>query len=260
MWEDRFIRHILSFQQQFSFKNNRIPVSAAVGIATGSLVVGIWVVRDYQRWRSFGVGGSPPNSYGYSRSLLLGLVNKVTFYNTRDASSLSATNSPRLILDDELPTRQGPSVRILFPPLPHRQAPEQLSGNLQNKLHALIPALGLARPDLFEIRASQTEGGTTSALYARAENPKLNPVARKPFYTLDKEIAHIHPEDNSLHVWLSEADAKAVIEKGWGERFVVSLAPNGFVMVYAPRSEDELRTVECIVKGAAKWISGADDL
>jgi hypothetical protein len=124
----------------------------------------------------------------------------------------------------------------------------------------LIPTLGSSHPDLFEIRASQTEGGTISALYARADNPKLNPIAKKPFFTLDKEIAHVHPQDNSLHVWLSEADAKAVIEKGWGERFVVSLAPKGFVMVYAPRNEDELRTVECIVNGAAKWISGTDGL
>jgi hypothetical protein len=32
-------------------------------------------------------------------------------------------------------------------------------------------------------------------------------------------------------------------------------------MVYAPRNEDELRTMEeCIVKEAAKWLYGADDL
>jgi hypothetical protein len=95
--------------------------------------------------------------------------------------------------------------------------------------------------------------GSTDALYARADIPKLNPIAQKPFYTIDREIAHVHPQDRSLHVWLSDADAKAVVEKGWGERFVVKFAPSGYVMVYAPRNEDEVKILE---KSSRQVLSG----
>jgi hypothetical protein len=86
----------------------------------------------------------------------------------------------------------------------------------------------------------------------------LNPIAHKPFYTLYKEIAHLHPQDRSLHVWLSDADAKAVVEKGWGERFAVKFAPSGYVMVYAPRNEDEVNIVRKIVKAGAIWFAGVE--
>lgn len=129
---------------------------------------------------------------------------------------------------------------------------------MKQKLSCVIANLASSRPDLFEIRPSDAEGGSTDALYARADNPKLNPIARKPFYTVDKEIAHVHPQDRSLHVWLSEADAKAVVEKGWGERFVVKFAPLGYIMVYAPRNEDEVKLVEKIVKAGAIWFAGVE--
>ena len=44
------------------------------------------------------------------------------------------------------------------------------------------------------------------------------------------EIAHAHPADNSLHVLLSAADARTVIEAAWGRRFAVpSMVPLGWV-------------------------------
>jgi hypothetical protein len=44
------------------------------------------------------------------------------------------------------------------------------------------------------------------------------------------EIAHVHLADNSLHMYLSPLDARAVIESEWGERFPVKeLGPPGWV-------------------------------
>ena len=135
--------------------------------------------------------------------------------------------------------------------------PEQ-NDLVMRTLSSIIPNIASSRPDLFEIRPSDAEGGSTDALHARPNNPKLNPVAHKPFYTIDKEIAHVHTQDRSLHVWLSDADAKVVIEKGWGERFVVKFAPSGYVMVYAPRNEDELNVVRNIVKAGDIWFAGSE--
>jgi hypothetical protein len=236
--------------------------STRVGLSVSAGALGIFVVQDYVSWKSFGVGGSPPNPFGYLRSHLVGMFNFLTLYDRRNVSSLSATSTPRYIYEKDLPARQGLPVKIRYPPLPHRQVPETLAPEqndlVMQKLSCIIPNIASSRPDLFEIRPSDAEGGSTDALYARADIPKLNPIAQKPFYTIDREIAHVHPQDRSLHVWLSDADAKAVVEKGCGERFVVKFAPSGYVMVYAPRNEDEVKILEKIVKVGAIWFAGVE--
>lgn len=62
---------------------------------------------------------------------------------------------------------------------------------------------------------------------------------------------------------LYPADAKLVIEKGWGERhpiarggFFARFVPRHFVMVYAPRDADEVEIVARIVGAAVWWVSG----
>jgi hypothetical protein len=250
-----------SFQEILSSKIQGVNLTK-FGLSASASVLGIFVVQGYVSWKSFGVGGSPPNFLGYLRSHLVGMFNLLTLYDRRNVSSLSATSSTRYISDKELPARQGPPVKIRYPPLPHRQVPETLApeqnDRVMRNLSCIIPNLASSRPDLFEIRPSNAEGGSTDALYARANNPMLNPIAHKPFYTLYKEIAHLHPQDRSLHVWLSDADAKAVVEKGWGERFAVKFAPSGYVMVYAPRNEDEVNIVRKIVKAGAIWFAGVE--
>lgn len=73
-----------------------------------------------------------------------------------------------------------------------------------------------------ETRPSKTEGGTGPAVYVKPDVETINPFAHKIFF----EVAHVHPADNSLHVYVSPLDAKLVIERGWGQRFpVIWLAP-----------------------------------
>ena len=75
----------------------------------------------------------------------------------------------------------------------------------------------------------------------------INPVAHKIFY----EVAHVHPKENSLHVYVSPKDAKTVVSRGWGKRFPVTwLAPPSWIMLYAPRDERELEVVKEIVRAA----------
>src|SRR4051812_12119347 len=89
-------------------------------------------------------------------------------------------------------------------------------------------------------RPSKTEGGTGPAIYVNSDVPTINSNAHKIFY----EVAHVHPADHSLHVYLSPRDARLVIEKGWGQRFpILWLAPSSWVMVYAPRDEKEVKIV-----------------
>jgi hypothetical protein len=63
-----------------------------------------------------------------------------------------------------------------------------------------------------------------------------------------------------MHLTLHPLDAKLVIEQGWGERHPLAgrgpWVPRGFVMVYAPRDEDEVSIVMDIVRAGAWWVGG----
>lgn len=57
---------------------------------------------------------------------------------------------------------------------------------------------------------------------------------------------------------LSAADAKVVLDRGWGERHGLSGKkglgiPLGYVMVFAPRSTEEVETVGMIATAAARY-------
>lgn len=73
------------------------------------------------------------------------------------------------------------------------------------------------------------------------------------------EVAHIHGQDMSFHVLLAPADAAAVVEAKYGVRFAISgqkawtgrhkgqNVPSGFVLVYPPRDEMEIKIVKQII-------------
>lgn len=76
------------------------------------------------------------------------------------------------------------------------------------------------------------------------------------------EIAHIHIDaDGSGHCSMSPADAMEVVEKGWGQRHRLSHWINiGFVMVYAPRNEEEVEVMRTIFGAAVDaFLDGAEE-
>ena len=172
-----------------------------------------------------------------------------------DPSSLSTTG-PAYLTSPPIPSRAGARPRIMPRILPQRQRPEPVPTATRERLASLMRTLQGAHPDLLEVRPSHTEGKSTDGLYARQDVPTLNPVADDR--VLQREIAHAHPVDNSLHVWLSDRDARAVIEAGWGQRFPLTFVQSGWVMVYAPREEAEVDIVERIVRAGVAWVTGVE--
>lgn len=64
---------------------------------------------------------------------------------------------------------------------------------------------------------------------------------------------------------LHPADAKLVLENGWGERHPLArggwcrrFVPREFVLIYAPRDEDEVEIMMRIVAASVWWVSGVD--
>jgi hypothetical protein len=97
------------------------------------------------------------------------------------------------------------------------------------------------------------------------------PRAREAFQT-GGEVAHIHETgDHSLHVVLSPADAKKVIDAGWGQRHafagwrpwggrlekIVNI-PATYLLIYTPRTSEETDIVLEIVKATMRHMSMGD--
>lgn len=140
--------------------------------------------------------------------------------------------------------------------LPQRQVPEPIDPSTREHVMSLVHRLADEHPDILEIKPSVTEGRTADGLYVRKDNAKVNSIVRSD-RTLDFEIAHAHPADHSLHVWLSDLDARKVIEARWGQRFCLPMVQSGWTMVYAPRNSKELEVVEHIVKASVQWATDA---
>ncbi|KAF2003643.1 hypothetical protein P154DRAFT_532023 [Amniculicola lignicola CBS 123094] len=192
-----------------------------------------------------GTGGTPPTFQGYFKIRRWGLY---LIYKRRDLLDVSEIpdEGPAYLTPGSIPQRAGDRPKPTRWALPQRQHKEPITPKAHEHLFNLLPPFATKSPGPAYIRygPSKTEGGTGPAIYVQPNVPTINPVAHNIFY----EIAHVHPNDNSLHVYVSPKDARAVIEAGWGERFTVNwIAPESWIMVYAPRNEEEVRIVRKIV-------------
>ncbi|EQK97370.1 hypothetical protein OCS_06917 [Ophiocordyceps sinensis CO18] len=90
--------------------------------------------------------------------------------------------------------------------------------------------------------------------------------ARHPLQTnCQGEICHVHDSDHSMHMCLHPDDIREVLRKGWGQMHPLARAgwlvqmpvSQDFVMVYAPRNEQELQETYKIIE-AAIWYTLAE--
>jgi len=189
---------------------------------------------------------------GYCRMTLLRIVFAYHNPSHTDYKTISPEGQSYL---KTIPPRAGGRAKIMPRILPQRQFVEPIDPSTHDRLMDLMRRLADEHPELFEMKLSQAEGGTADGLYVRDEVVGMNHEVRET-RRLDKEIAHAHPSENSLHVWLSNLDARKVIEAGWGQRFPLPMTPTGFIMVYAPRNSSEMDVVEDIVRASAHWATG----
>lgn len=109
-----------------------------------------------------------------------------------------------------------------------------------------------SNPQMLELGPSQIEGGAP-AIFVSQKDYRSNHAHCS---VSPREVFHSHCEaEGSSHAVLSAADAKSVLDKGWGERHGVSGKglgiPLGYVMIFAPRSMEEVETVGMIARAAA---------
>ncbi|KAL2394132.1 hypothetical protein ABEF93_004069 [Exophiala dermatitidis] len=241
--------------------------TTSTALATLALALSIaWVVRDYHDWKAFGTGGTPPTWAGYWRMIKIRINRAIRRLqllgkdDLTDASTLSGAQGPRYLDADNIPVRSGDRPKLVSRTMPQRQVPydsDQLEPGVADRISNMTAEFAAKYPDILDLKLSKTEGYSANAIYAKENLPTLNEKARRD-KLLGTEIAHHHPPELSFHVWLSEADAKTVVEKGWGQKFPMPSVDKGWVMVYAPRTMAEVDVVEKIVKAAIAWVAGVE--
>ena len=218
--------------------NPRRAVLASTAVAlTLSLS---WLLIDFHAWKAFGTGGTLPTWSGYWRMTKIRIGRMVIFGkdDLRDPSGLSE-KGPRYLDPSSLSIREGSSPRIVSRTMTQHQVPykpAEIQPGVSERLQSLISTIAAQYPDRLELRPSKTEGGSALAIYAKSSLATLKDAAKRD-QILGTEISHVHPAEGSLHVWLTEADAKTVVKKKWGMRFPLKFVDKGFVLIYAPSSK-----------------------
>jgi hypothetical protein len=265
-----------------------IAILSATLLTTIALPLLRAILADYRAFLSLGPGGTPATPAGYLRIKFLGLFALRDPLAPLDAKGAS-TSTGRL---SALPTRHGtrPQVRGIAP---HRQADQRAPAGVFAQLAAALDGMAARRPARLVLGTSCLEGHGPG-LFARAaaaadaddsdscSRPQpvsvLGPLAAlatrsgggarqgaRATPRCPAEVVHAHPIDGSMHLTLHPADAAAVIGAGWGERHPLGkggwlgwFVPAGFILVYAPRDEAEVRVAMRIVEAAIWWVGGFD--
>ncbi|MEM1294801.1 MAG: luciferase family protein [Verrucomicrobiota bacterium] len=136
--------------------------------------------------------------------------------------------------------------------LPHSQLTQHGPDEIVQKLHDWC----------FSLPGVVNDPSGISVPGARALVMDDSVEANSAAFMVGREFAHIHPQpDNgSMHVNLTPADASEVVKSGWGEdHYLVTLGqyPPGLIMLFSPRDEEELETIQSIVKRAYEFTTGA---
>ncbi|KAF4984179.1 hypothetical protein FZEAL_577 [Fusarium zealandicum] len=228
------------------------PYHAEVLIGLTPLV--LLVRNDYRNFLNLGPGGTPSTFAGYLR------VSWFRLWSLHDpfappAPDPSCLPTSGILRRCSLPYRAGPRP-VVAGIAPQRQLDQHGSRDCYRALRWSMAKLANRSPKKF---------GTEKSC---VEKHGLALFARHPVQTnCQGEICHVHDSDHSMHMCLHPDDIKDVLEKGWGQRhplawrsrFLKSPVSPDFVLIYAPRDEQELQVIYNIIE-AAIWYTVAEDV
>ena len=180
------------------------------------------------------------------------LAERFSYLAAHGASPLGAPGQVDwpTIAGGALPTRAGdyPDISTTTP---QQQLTENAPPDLQEKLFARVA----------ELDGVATGPSVISVPGARAFTIAPAPASPDDAYLVKQagEFAHLHPvHDGSLHLALPVPLAHEAITKGWAAAHPLAgirLTP-GMVMVFGPRTEDELEVVAAIVRASHAYATG----
>ncbi|POR39536.1 Uncharacterized protein TPAR_00276 [Tolypocladium paradoxum] len=218
-------------------------------VLVGLTPVFLLVRNDYQNFVNLGPGGTPSTFRGYLR------ISWLRLWALRDPFSAPKPDPDRvpsqgILRRQPLPYRAGPRP-LVAGIAPQRQLDQHGSRRCYLSLRRAMEKLGIRNPLKF--------GTERSCL----EKHGLALFARHPLQTnCQGEICHVHDSDHSMHMCLHPDDIREILSKGWGQRHPLARqdwllhmpVSQDFVMVYAPRNEQELQITYRIIEAAIWYI------
>lgn len=160
-----------------------------------------------------------------------------------------------------LPRREGerPEVGDI---VPHRQMSQRPGEAMRGRIEDVVDGVRGRFGGCLEVRRSGYERHN-EALFVASRVLEGGGNALPEEARLGKgEVAHVHPE-LSVHMYLSPADARGVIERGWGERHRLTTRAGRWIglgrtwiMIYAPRDEGELEVLRGLLTESVQWMTG----
>ncbi|KDQ58436.1 hypothetical protein JAAARDRAFT_154908, partial [Jaapia argillacea MUCL 33604] len=215
---------------------------------------------------SYGPGGLPYNVVGWFASGVL-LKSMAIGADVIGTDLYDKNPDKRSFLPAGFPPRpRGERPDIGPHPLPQRQLNQPAPKKIKEMLVREFEKIVRDNQDIIDYRDSVHEGRTKS-LFIKKDQPQS--AATKMMLG---EISHIHGTgDYSVHVVLAPQDCKKVIASGWGQRHPLDgvrasklvlgwWVPKEYVLVYAPRNEEEVQIVVQIVKAAVGYMTGRYDV
>lgn len=149
-----------------------------------------------------------------------------------------------------LPARAGDRPRT-GPSVPH----VQLSQNSPDTLREQLKQWMTDHLRGAVIRPSEISEPGSLAFFVDGTPPSSGAVLLPP--RLDAEFAHVHT-DGSLHLALSLEDQRELVAKGWGERHPLHSPTINVVMLYGPRTDEELQVAKTVIKASYRYATGVD--
>ncbi|KAF9893813.1 hypothetical protein FE257_009983 [Aspergillus nanangensis] len=237
------------------------------------------VYNDYCIFMSYGPGGIPYNPLGWlAANVIIRPFAQEPFSTTVYEQKIQAGNTIGFLSDEKVAAHKrnrpvvGPHI------VPHRQLTEFSEKDIRKvssrtlstspgeaKLIEEFESFANRNPHLVKLAPSLTEM-QTDGLFLVDEVGAQNPAARQ----MKNEVAHIHRlKDGSLHATMAPADCKKLFDGGWAQRHGLSgvdipriltggrkiSLPVEYVLIYAPRNEEELDFVMEVVAASVKYMA-----
>ncbi len=205
--------------------------------------------QDYLNWVALGVGGLPHTIEGYRTVKQLGAQMKDPLDVNRIAGDIGKHGDVKTLFN--LTKRQGTKPTIAPFAVPHRQMDQDNDTAIRALEKKIFDDEVINSNNMLIYKTSYIEKNSPGIFLkdSASGNQTIVPISHA-------EVGHIHMFDGSMHIILSPADTKEVIEKGWGE--LHGLAGQGraaktYMMIYSPRDEKELAITKLILKAAVKY-------
>ncbi|KAF2094680.1 hypothetical protein NA57DRAFT_60100 [Rhizodiscina lignyota] len=213
---------------------------------------------DFCRFKALGPGGTPSTFPGYVKIKFLSLF---AISNPLEPAAIPPSLNPQSGYLKYISPRIGPRPAVEGI-APHRQTTQRPPIHLFNLWSQMVYDLAQKHPQQLRLGTSCLEKHGPG-LFTLSPSPSV--IRRTGSRNCSGEICHSHPSDGSTHLTLHPADAAIVLNAGWGERHPLAkggwlsrFVPGGFLMVYAPRTAEELLVKKEIVKAAIWWVGGYD--